>query len=439
MSHLIIEQGKEVGREIAVPATGIKFGRSPANDLVLEDEALMLFQGRFFFKSDGTLWITDFSVGVKSHIDGVSIDERQLKVGDLVEVGSSAFRVISTRQESETAPVAPAAPAAQAPHGGEEEIDLGFKPARKKGGGSHAKGPEKRTSPMFRILQVLAVLLILLLVVVAATELTRPKRRAGNGVRMKGLFLDYERVRGGPDNIMRYALELTPAGDASLVVDDARNRHFTKSTRLSAEEMAELKDMVKESGFFQISSDRIGKARNQYDLDDLALACDGQFNHVRVLNRELPADLRRLTDRIDEFVFQALDVSRSLLMDDAMLIQYAKDAYKLGEDFYRERDSSFENLAQCIKHLRESINYLETLNPKPEPYEKAKKLLSTARVEQNERYKEYMFLVDKAMRVNDWSDAQRNLRICTQLISDRSDERFETIAAKTIAVEDKLR
>ena len=37
MSHLIIEQGKDVGKEVTVPSGGMKFGRSPANDLVLDD------------------------------------------------------------------------------------------------------------------------------------------------------------------------------------------------------------------------------------------------------------------------------------------------------------------------------------------------------------------------------------------------------------------
>ena len=87
MSHLIIEQGKEVGTEVVVPPTGMKFGRSPANDLVLDDEAAMLFHGRFFFKSDGSLWVTDFGAGEKTTVGGMPVDEHQLKSGDLVVVG----------------------------------------------------------------------------------------------------------------------------------------------------------------------------------------------------------------------------------------------------------------------------------------------------------------------------------------------------------------
>jgi hypothetical protein len=433
MSHLIIEQGKDVGREVAVPASGIKFGRSPANDLVLEDEALMLFQGRFFFKSDGSLWVTDFSVGEKSHIGGVPIDEQQLKVGDLVESGSTSFRVISTRQDDAAVPPA-SAPA-------EEEIDLGFKPAHKAvHAGSRARGQEKHhTSPLFRVLQVLVILLLLLLVVMGAATLLNAKKPAGNGVHMKGMFVSYENVRADGKNIFRYSLELTPQGQATFTVDDARNRHFSKSARLSAEELATLKRRVLESGFFELGADRIGKADNEYKLCDIAVGCDGAFNHIRVLNRVRPPEMHRVAELLEGFAFDALGVSRSLLLDDAELIACAKEAYQLGADRYRERLAGQENLAQSIRHLNESVNYLEMLEPKPSPYEEAMKLLAKARLEQKDRYREYMFAADKAMKVGDWNEARRQLRLCTQLISDRSDERHETIAHKMIEVEARLR
>lgn len=436
MFHLIIEQGKEVGKEITVPASGMKFGRSPANDLVLEDAVLMLFQGRFFFKSDGTLWVTDFSVGEKSHIGGVPVDEQQLKVGDLVEVGSSAFRVISTRQEQDEAPAAAPARNKEA----EEEIDLGFKPEKKaQSDGTAGGGDKQHASPIFRVLQVVVVVLVLLLAVVIATEFMRSGRRSGSNVRMQGIFLNYERVDGDGDNIFRYSLTLTPDGKATLQADDVHNRHFTRSAKLSGETLATLKRRVAKSDFFTIMDSRVGKAEGKYDLYDVALGCDGEFNHVRVLNREVPAGLSDLVDTLEEVLFDALDVSHTLLKDDATLVELAKESYRVAQNFYRERETSHDNLAQCIRHLQESLTYLETLNPKPAPYEDVHSLLSTARLAQKKRYKEYMFLVDKAMRISDWNDARRNLQICMQLISDRSDERYETITDKMIEVEGKLR
>ena len=433
MSHLIIEQGKEVGREIMVPQTGIKFGRSPANDLVLDDEVVMLFQGRFFFKSDGTLWITDFSVGEKARLGGEPIDEEQLKVGDLVEVGSSAFRVISTRREgSGPAPVA-GAPA-------QDEIDLGFKPVKPAGRApAAAREPSKQASPVYRLLQGVVTVLLLLLVVVGVTELVGAKDRSG-GRQEKGIAFAYECVRGDADNIFRYSLELTRDGRASIEVDDCRSRHISKRAQLSAEDLENLSRRLAGSrGFFKINSSREGNVPGKYELYDVALTLDGDFNHVRVLNREMPADLRQTIAILEDFAFEALDISFTLMEDDASLIRYAQDAFRLGEESYAERDSAYGNLAKAIRHFTEVITYLETMEPKPDPYEQAMQRLEQARAEQDQRYKDYMFNVDRAMRLGDWAEAKRQLRVLAELIPDRSDERFEDISSKQLEAEDKLR
>jgi len=435
MSHLIIEQGADVGKEVTVPRAGMKFGRSPANDLVLDDAPLMLFQGRFFFKSDGTLWVTDFSVEEKSRIAGVPVDEQQLKVGDLVEVGSTAFRVISTRmEEKEEVAAVVEAPAA-------EEIDLGFKPAKKmvKPGGT-APVKARTASPTYRVLQVVVIVLLLLLVVVGATEYMRSRASvAGRGVFMQGVFLNYEYVKGDAGNLFRYALSVTPQGVATLSVDDVRSRHFSKTSQLTPEVIKQFAQQVESSGFFSITGDRIGEVTDTFDQYDLVLACNGKFNHVRVVNRELPVDMRQIVATLEKFAFNALDVSLTLTIEDDKLIEYAQEAYRLAEDRYRERETAYGNLAAAILHLKEAINYLEPLEPKPEPYEQSVNLMARARGEQDRLYAEYMFDADRAMRTGDWVEAQSKLRILIQIISDRSDERYGTISEKMLEVEDKLR
>jgi hypothetical protein len=433
MSHLIIEQGKDVGREIMIPQTGIKFGRSPANNLVLDDEVVMLFQGRFFFKSDGTLWITDFSVGEKARLDGEPIDEEQLKVGDLIEVGSSAFRVISTKREGSGVVLAAGASA-------QDEIDLGFNPSKPFGRApAAAREPAKHASPVYRLLQVAVIVLLLLLVVVGATELLGAMDRSG-GRKEKGIAFAYECVRGDADNIFRYSLELTSDGRASIEVDDCRSRHISKRAQLSAEDLENLsRRLAGSSGFFKINHSREGNVPGKYELYDVALTLDGDFNHVRVLNREMPADLRNTIDILEDFAFEALDVSFTLMEDDAALIRYAQDACRLGEESYAERDSAYGNLAKAIKRFNESITYLETMEPRPDPYDKAMDLLEQAKAEQEKRYKDYMFNVDRAMRLGDWTEAKRQLRVLAELVPDRSDERFEVISSKQLEVENKLR
>ena len=431
MSHLIIEQGKEVGKEVVVPASGMKFGRSPANDLVLDDDAAMLFHGRFFFKSDGTLWVTDFGAGEKTTVGGMPVDEHSLKMGDLVEVGGSAFRVIDTKVE---------AAGGSAPQAAEEEIDLGFKPAKKERPAGAAKERSKSSILLHRILQVAVVLLVLLVLVVAAPELLKSGKKGG-GVVVPGKSLSfvYECVRGDWKNIFRYHLELTADGKASIQIDDLRTRHIVKSVVVDAETLENLSRRLAGTGFFEFEGNREVGARNAYELHDIAIFRNGHFNHVRVLNREPPSEIRQTISILENFVFGKLDVPFTLLEDPEALIGYAEVSFKLAEARFAERDVQYGNLAEAIKHYKETIVYLETLAPKPELYREAVQNMEKAGAEQDVRFKDFMFNADRAIRLGDWREAEKHLRILAELVPDRKDDRYKIISSKQLEVEGHLR
>jgi hypothetical protein len=431
MSHLIIEQGKEVGKEVTVPPSGMKFGRSPANDLVLEDEAVMLFQGRFFFKTDGTLWVTDFSAGEKTTVGGLPVDEHALKVGDLVEVGGTAFRIISTSLESQES----AAPAAA-----EEEIDLGFKPSRKATHERPHKERSKSSSLIHRVLQVLVTLLVLLALVLVAPELMKlTKQTSLVSPNKKTLSFSYECVKGNWKNIFRYHLELAEDGTASIQVDDLRNRHIAKSVKVSDEALGNLSRRLGGTGFFEIEGDRVIDAQGKYELFDIAISRNGAFNHVRVLNREPPSEIKKTISVLEEFVFGELDVPFTLMEDPGTLVQYAEEAFRLGEARFAEREVRQGNLAEAIESYKEAVVYLETLEPKPELYRQSVQKMGQAKAEQDARYKDHMFNADRAIRLGDWREAAKQLRILAELIPDRSDDRYEIISSKQLSVEEKLR
>ncbi len=269
MSHFIIEQGKEVGTEVTVPASGMKFGRSPANDLVLEDEGVMLFHGRFFFKSDGTLWVTDFGAGEKTTVGGIPVDEYALKVGDLVEVGNTDFRMISTQP-------ATADESAASKHR-DGEIDLGFKGGKRVGS---AQQPESSSGPLKstllpRIMQVGVLLLILVVLLIVVPSLMELSKDGTGTVQKKQLLsLSYERVQADQQNIFRYALELDEAGRFSIIIDDLKNnRHVQKSKQLSKTMLLQLSNSIEDAGFFRVDSDYAGAAEGQYDLYEYKNKC----------------------------------------------------------------------------------------------------------------------------------------------------------------------
>ncbi|VGO21493.1 FHA domain-containing protein [Pontiella sulfatireligans] len=455
MSHLIIEQGKGVGAEVSVPSAGMKFGRSPANDLVLEDPAAMLFHGRFFFKSDGSLWVTDFGAGEKTVVGGIPIDEYQLKSGDLVEVGETAFRIINTTQEDAVAPPpAPPAPVpvpepppppAPAAALGGEEIDLGFKGGRKTRSkpqaAVEATPQQAKGSLMHRLMQVIVILLVLgVLVFIVPQLLEMVEDTPEVVVKKETMALSYERVQADTRNIFRYYLELDEKGNLSMAIDDLKNnRHIQKQKKVEETVMLHLAVSIDDAGFFEVDSDYAGTSQGQYDLYDIAVQRNRRFQQIKVLNREPPAEIKRTVSVIEDFALSELGISHTFFKDNAKLLELAEEALNLGGARYAERDVRYGNLAEAIRNYSEAMLYLETFEPKPAIYRKASEGLLRANTERNDRYKEHMFSAEQSIRLQEWDAASKQLRILSELIPERNDPRHDTISSKLLNVEQHLR
>ncbi|MDF7801616.1 FHA domain-containing protein [Pontiellaceae bacterium B1224] len=445
MSHLIIEQGKEVGKEVEVPAAGIKFGRSPANDLVLDDDVAMLFHGRFFFKSDGTLWVTDFGAGEKTMVGGKPVDEHQLKAGDLVEVGKTSFRIINATKGTGAEPVAAASkmpkeePAA-APDG-EDDIDLGFKREKRSRKAPEKKAEHKPASMTSRLLQVAVIVLVLIVLMVVGPSLLEMSNMGADVVQQEeSLTLSYERVEGTTENIFRYHVELNDQGIFSVRIDDlATGSHQIESEEISQSVIEQLSHGIASSGFFDVDSDFEGTVENQYDLYDIAVQRNRRFHHVQVLNWTPPPAIERTTELIEDFARSELGISFNWMKSPEELMLLAEQAVKIGEARFAERDVRYSNLATAIAQFEEAKLYLEIREPKPALYHRANDLLVAAKAERDLRYDDYLFRADGAIRRKDWDEAAKHLRILSELVTDRSDPRYDKIRTKLLNVEQHLR
>lgn len=445
MSHLIIEQGKEVGREVTVPAGGMKFGRSPANELVLEDDAVMLFHGRFFFKSDGSLWVTDFGAGQKTTVGGEPVDEHQLKVGDLVEVGSTAFRIINISQEKEEAPPAaapvstPAEKEVPAPAEAEGSIDLGFKrsvTSHKAGEKQHEKG-----AVMHRLMQV-GIPLLVLLVLASIGSLLMHMDLGGTTQAQQSntLSLTYERVNADTSNIFRYYVVLDDKGMLSIQINELKNNlHFEKSTQLSDALITQLAHSIEDAGFYDVDSDYAGSAHGQYDLFDLAVKRGHRYHRIRVLNNRLPIAIEQTQTAIEDFASRELKIPFTMTMPSQERIRYGLQALGLAKTRYAERDVRHANLAEAIKHYNEAMLFLENIDDQRAQYEEAEAGLKEATKERDSRYEDYMFRADHAIALAEWKTAYKDLQILQELIPDREDPRYDKINDKIISVERHLR
>lgn len=442
MSHLIIEQGREVGHEIVVPSAGIKFGRSPANDLVLDDDAVMLFHGRFFFKSDGTLWVTDFGAGEKTTVGGMPIDEYQLETGNLVEVGTTAFRVINTNQNADgEAPLLPTVEKTDVEQSG--EIDLGFRPSGLKSNEPRkSKESQGNGSLMGRFMQTTIGVLVagvLVFVVLEATKLS--KTSSSTAVSPKNtLALNYERVQADNNNIFRYQLDLDEKGNFKVVVDDLKNnRHVQKEKTIPETMMLQLASQLDDTRFLDVESDYVGIAEGQYDLWDLTIRRNSRYHHVRVLNRLPPQPVKRAASVIEDFALSEVRVLFTFLKNPEELRRYAEQSFHRGEALYEGRELRHGNLAEAITHFEEAMLYLGTFEPKPDLYFEAERQLEEVSQKRDEKYEDYMFRADRAIRLREWDTADKHLAVLSELVPDRSDPRYDKINSKKLNVEQYLR
>ena len=440
MAHLIIEQGKEVGREVSVPADGMKFGRSPANDLVLEDDAAMLFHGRFFFKSDGSLWVTDFGAGEKTTVGGLPIDEYQLKMGDLVQVGATAFRVINVSQEAAVSPAADG----PLPVPDAEPIDLGFKASKKilqQAAEKPEKTPGRSSTLTHRLMQAGVSVLVLVVLVIVGPELMKiAKDDTKVVVKKKTLALSYERVQGDTRNIFRYHIDLDEKGNFVISIDDLKNnRHIQKQHQVSEAMMIQLASSLDDTGFFDVDSDYAGTAVGRYDLYDLTIQRNRRYHHIKVLNRTPPSQIKRTVSVIEDFALSEVGIPPTFFKATDELMRYADQAYELGTARFAERDVRHINLAESIKYFKEAMLYLETFEPKPALYSQAADGLLRAENERNQRYDDYMFRADRAISLRQWEEAEKVLQILAELVPERDDPRHDKINTKLLNVEQYLR
>ena len=105
---------------------------------------------------------------------------------------------------------------------------------------------------------------------------------------------------------------------------------------------------------------------------------------------------------------------------------------------FQEREVQYGNLASAIRMFEESDWYLETVDPKPDYYAAMHVLLADCRQALQQAFEEAGFRAEKAIRLQDWENAARELRILCERIPDRSDPRHAESRRKLLDVEKRL-
>ncbi len=441
--EIVIVNGEFAGKRFFVPANGLRLGRSSSNDIHIPDAELSRNHCLFESSSDGVIRLTDLASANGTIVNGVVLDAKPvaLKPGDVIEIGATRLMVV---KEGEKAAVDDAS-----------TIDLGLGLRRDGANGASGvsdgrpmqnPGRGARRSPFSWILWIVA------LAAVGAAAFVILQTPPDNATNVKAMAeaevapvlneFSYEKVEADSDAIFRYALRLSTDGVLSVEVDDVpgENRHVTKSQKLNDAALAELNEILSFEKIRPIDREYVGVAQEPPELDSwtLKIVYSNRARSVKVVNTQEPESFRAIRERLEMFSKNQLGVW-ALQYSRDKLVEFARAAVEQAQAKWADRDVQNGNLFAAVKSFEEALFYLETVNPKPDCAAEASQGLKFAQEELEKRYKNQCFLVDRAINLKQWENAQRELGILLAMIPDRSDNRNREASAKLIDVEKRLK
>jgi hypothetical protein len=117
----------------------------------------------------------------------------------------------------------------------------------------------------------------------------------------------------------------------------------------------------------------------------------------------------------------------------------AQNAYLRGLKLAEEREVREDNLFKAIQSFQSAEWYLETLDPKPDYFADAITQRKACEHDLQERIANLDFLAERAIKLRDWTEAARQLRLICALMPDRMDERNQRAMRKLLEVERHLK
>lgn len=433
---IVVAAGPLAGQRFSVPAEGLRLGRSSSCEISISDPALSrnhcLFEVR-----DGALWVTDLASANGTQVNGVMLgaDSCRLKHGDRIVVGESELALESPDAES--------LPAADSASDVPPAVDLGL-------GQPDDTDAAVARLPLRRLLvwgaAVLAVGLAAVLILGSDSDASAPpadRPVADEPVDPRLLGLTFEKVEADANGIYRYALSLDADGRMTVAIDDVpkENRHIhPKPAQLSDAALARLSDILSVDALSALDPEYSGVPLHPNTLTSYRLKVirNGKVFTTVIENATEPAEFRAIREKLETFSKNELGIW-AIQFSAEKLVEMSQEAQRLGDAKWAERDVQFGNLAAALAAYREAVFYLETVNPKPDGYGALIARRKAVEEELTRRYREQRFLADRAINLQDWPTAARELRVLRELVPDAKDPRHAEASAKLLDVEARLK
>ena len=424
---LLVTNGELAGKTFSVGAGGLRLGRSSSNDIHIADGELSRNHCLFEAVGDDVVRLTDLASANGTILNGrvLGSEPADLKVGDVINVGSTVIKVVA---EADAAPV----------------VDLGLGAAAEGAGESAAAEPKKRSMLVnvlwaFAVLAAAAAIAVVLLAPAPAPESAPAAVQAAEPVLEEAW---YEKVDATQDGIFRYELAYSPDGRLSVVVDDvpAENRHLTKSQMLDDRAKAELAEILDFNAVREIDREYVGVEPDPPALLSWTLRAvySTRAKTIRIVNIQEPAPFRAIREKLEAFSKNQLGVW-ALQYSRDKLVELAEEAVRIGQSKWEDREVQHGNLFGAVAAFKEALFYLETVNPKPECAETARQGLENSQAELERRYADQRFLANRAINLGEWDTARRELLVLLEMVPDRTDDRNREATAKLIDVEKRLK
>jgi len=424
---LKVTAGVLAGREFPVSKESLNLGRSSSCDICIKDLLLSRTHCRFEIR-DSKLFVIDLASANETIVNGKVVDERELRNGDLIEVGESTLMVVCEGEDD--MPVRPPV------EGDDVVIDLGFNKSEEDA------DTEKKLflRPVIWSVAAILVLVIGVLFIFNFEKAEPDKKVAVDAEQSTELLIQYEKIEADSDNIFRYSLRLSPDGILQAEIDDiAGDRHIKKDKQLSQSVVDELARIIRNSGFFGLERKYSGYASTPGTMMQwrMTIALGTQINSCTVRDRLEPDIFRSLRETLETFSKNELGIW-AIQFSAERLIELAVDAKAVADKKSAERNVRHNNLFDAIKSYKEAIFYLDTVNPKPDFYAELVGAVETCERELEKRYEEQRFKADRAINLQEWANAARELKILREMIPDHNDPRHGEAVRKLLDVEGRL-
>ena len=457
MKNFVLEilNGEFKGRRFPVKPGGIKLGRSSSNDVAIPDIELSRSHCIFEMYGEGVLKVTDLASANGTRVNGGDIGSKsvELKPDDVVEVGDTRLRIALDKPEAP-------AEAKDRPKDRPKEKPLVIIPGKDQPDDAKPKATAKERMRQILWGATVGMLVLAFAVVLLSTEdmgtpETPRKQQYSTGTRsLSGeeeapestdrISFSYERVVADSQGIFRLYVTLEDGDSMRVVLDEVGEspRHVNESKAIKAKSLSVLREIFAEADLDKLDREYRGPdseppVLNSFDLE-YSLGGGKRPQRILIVNFPEPKVFKLFAKKLETFVNTEMDLA-ALAFNADKLLELAKSAAAAGATKYEDRDVSEGNLYASVKAYEEAIMYLKTINPKPKEYNEYLERLEVSRSELDSRHQELVFEATHAKKNRDWEGAKAKYRKIMELVSDRSDERYQQASIELGEVEKRLK